>query len=98
MSATPPGAAIRERVLAIDLPSDLRVLGELGRIDDSDAFLVDVGAVDERTAEGWARVVLEDAPAAVRSMLLSGWTALGLHVDLGRVRQMLVRASRRSRP
>jgi hypothetical protein len=40
--------------------------------------------VGERTAEQWARAVLEDAPLPVRSALVSGWTALGLELHLGR--------------
>jgi hypothetical protein len=55
----------------------------LSRIDYADTFLADVGAVGERSAEAWARVVLEDAPRAVRARLVAGWSALGLKLALG---------------
>ena len=45
----------------------------------ADAFLVDVDAVGDRTAEEWARLVLEDA--AVSATLLTGWSSLGLKLD-----------------
>lgn len=65
----------------IAVPPAARELCTLSRVDYEDAFLVEVGAVGERTAEQWARAVLEDAAAAVRSTLLSGWSALGLKLE-----------------
>lgn len=50
----------------------------LSRIDYEDTFFVDVASPQARTAEQWMRVILEDAPAAVRRQLLSGWKSLGL--------------------
>jgi len=53
-------------------------LSTLARVDYADAFLVPTAHAPSRTAEAWARAVLEDAPLAVRTSLLSGWSALGL--------------------
>ena len=68
-------------VRQIDAPPDARALSTLDRIDYADAFLVDVAGAAGRTAEDWARAVLEGAPAATRATLRSGWTALGLKLD-----------------
>jgi hypothetical protein len=76
MWRAPVDASVRQ----IPVPDDLRELSTLPRIDYADAFLVDTCAHPERTAEQWARVVLEEAPAAKRAQLLSGWVALGLKV------------------
>lgn len=51
----------------------------------------------ERTAEQWARALLEDAPAATRTMLSSGWASLGLeHGRAGSDRSVLGWEIRRS--
>ena len=71
--ATPLGT-----VRQIAVPSHVRALSTLARIDYADTFIVDVGRASERTAEQWARAVVEDAPARVRLTLQSGWSALGL--------------------
>jgi hypothetical protein len=65
-------------VRQIPVPDDVRDLSTLPRIDYADAFLVDTGAHPEWSAERWAMAVLEEAPAATRAKLLSGWLALGL--------------------
>jgi hypothetical protein len=63
----------------VTVPPDARALSTLSHIDYEDAFLVDVPA-RERTAEQWARAVLDDAPLTTRRMLQSGWLSLGLKV------------------
>jgi hypothetical protein len=70
-----------QRAQQIAVPSPARARSTLERIDYADAFLVDVGPVAERTAERWARAVLEEAPGAKRRELRSGWSALGLILD-----------------
>jgi hypothetical protein len=67
-------------VREIPVPDDARALSTLPRIDYEDGFLADVGPLQARTAEGWARTMLEDAPAALRGALRSGWSALGLRL------------------
>jgi hypothetical protein len=64
-------------VRQVEVPADARALSTLSRIDYQDAFLVDVPA-PERTAEQWARAILEDAPMTTRRALQSGWSAIGL--------------------
>ena len=66
------------RVRQVAVPAAARALSALVHIDYEDAFLVDVGPTGERTAEAWARAVMEDAPAIVRRALQSGWSAIGL--------------------
>jgi hypothetical protein len=71
-----------DRVRQIAVAPEVLALSTLSRVDYADAFVVDVGAVSERTAEQWARAVLEAAPEPVRRNLTSGWDAIGL--NLGR--------------
>jgi hypothetical protein len=71
------------RVCQVEVPLEVRALSTLSRIDYEDAFLVDVGPVSERTAEQWARAVVEEAPASVRRKLQSGWMALGVELGAG---------------
>jgi hypothetical protein len=80
-------AAIRRRsspvtgaVRQVDLPSSARALSTLGRIDYCDAFLFDAGSAHDESAEELIRDILEGAPLAVRTQLLSGWSAIGLKV------------------
>jgi hypothetical protein len=73
-----------DEVRQIEVPDEARAQSTLRRIDYADAFLADVGPTGRRTAEAWARAVLEDAPLALRRSLGSGWSALGLKVGLVR--------------
>lgn len=66
-------------VRRIPLPDSASEASRLPRIDYSDAFAAVVGAQRGRTAEQWARAILEEADGAAR--LPAGWTALGLRVD-----------------
>jgi hypothetical protein len=70
--------SVQSTVRQIEVPDDVRALCTLPRIDYADAFLVDAGHAPDWTAERWARAMLEQAPAAMRAKLLTGWTALGL--------------------
>jgi hypothetical protein len=67
-------------VRQVEVPPAAQALCTLARVDYKDAFLVEVGPVQERTGEQWARAILEDAPIIVRSALLWGWSALGLQL------------------
>lgn len=44
--------------------------------------LTSTGPTRARSAEQWARAILEDAPVNVRLRLLSAWSAIGLKVSL----------------
>lgn len=68
-------------VRQIELPSDARALSRLSDIGYEDAFLVDAGPGRERTAEHWARTMLEGAPSTYRHALPRGWAALGLRLN-----------------
>jgi hypothetical protein len=65
-------------VRQVALPPAARALSTLARIDYSDAFLVESGSAQQWSAEQWARAVLEDAPVAIRTKLLLGWSTIGL--------------------
>jgi hypothetical protein len=67
-------------VRQIAVPPAARRRSTLSKIDYEDAFLVETGPAQGRTAEQWARAILEDAPIVTRSALLSGWCALGLRL------------------
>jgi hypothetical protein len=67
------------RVRQTALPAGTRELSTLARIDYEDAFLVGT-LIQDRTAEQWARKVLEDAPVSMRRTLTRGWSGLGLRL------------------
>jgi hypothetical protein len=67
-------------VRKIAVPPAARALSTLAHIDYEDAFLVDVGALEGRTAEQWARAILDDAPESLRLRLWAGWMMLGLRL------------------
>jgi hypothetical protein len=68
----------------VDLPPDARALSTLPRVDYEDAFLVETGPTEDRTAEQWARAMLEGTSERMRRRLRLGWFALG--VQLGSTR------------
>jgi hypothetical protein len=76
-------AAVRQ----IAVPDEARAVCTLARIDHEDAFQVDVGAVQDRTAEQWARAILEDSPVFIQRPLMAGWSAIGLKLGFGRSRE-----------
>jgi hypothetical protein len=86
------------QVHQIDVPSSARALSTLPRIDYCDAFLFDVGSRHDESAEDLIREVLEGAPLAVRTQLLSGWTTIGLKVGSGSEGSVLGWDVRRSEP
>jgi hypothetical protein len=67
-------------VRQVDVPPSARALSTLARVDYCDAFLFDIGSTRGENAEELIREVLEGAPLAVRTQLLSGWSAIGLKV------------------
>ena len=69
-----------DSVQQADVPSRARRLSSLSSIDYEDAFIVEMGSVPERSAEEWARAILEGAPRARRAGLVAGWSALGLQL------------------
>jgi hypothetical protein len=79
-----------DRVRQVAVPPAARALSTLSHIDYEDAFLVETGPAEDRTAEQWARAILEDAPFSVRSALLSGWSAIGLKLGGGAFRRSVL--------
>jgi hypothetical protein len=71
-------------VRQVAVPPAARFQSTLSRIDYADAFVVDTGPTRDWTGEQWARAILQDAPIAVRSRLLAGWSAIGLKISRGR--------------
>jgi hypothetical protein len=67
-------------VRQIAVPSAARARTTLPRVDYEDAFLVDAAAASDLDGEGWARTVMEGAPATARHDLARGWSALGLRL------------------
>ncbi len=86
------------QVQQVDVPSSVRALSTLSRIDYCDAFLFDVGSAHDESAEVLIRHLLEGAPLAVRTQLLSGWSAIGLKVASGSDGSVLGWKVRRSVP
>lgn len=86
-------------VRQVPVPPDARALATLAAIDYEDGFLVEIEQAGARTPEQWARAILEDAPVARRSALLSGWSALGLKLGTTEpARRVLGWPIRRSTP
>ncbi len=75
-----PHPRVPDRVRHVPVPPSAHALSTLARIDYENAVLAAVGPAHDRTAEQWARAVLEDAPADTRQALTQGWTSLGLHL------------------
>jgi hypothetical protein len=67
-------------VVETPLPQSTRALSQLPRVDYADAFRLSTRRAEEHTGEGWARAMLEDAPATTRQALRDGWRALGLRL------------------
>jgi hypothetical protein len=65
-------------VREIALPADARALSTLGRVDYTDAFLVEPAG--DRTPEEWARAMVAGASPATRKGLRRSWFALGLRL------------------
>ena len=78
--ADDPYVAALDRVRQVTLPSAARALSTFPHVDYEDAFLVETGRAQDRTAEQWARAILEDAPVSTRNALSRGWSKLGLRV------------------
>jgi hypothetical protein len=72
-----------DRVRQVPVPPEARRLSTLSHIDYADAFIVEIGSASDRTPEQWARVALDQAPISVRTKLLSGWSTIGLKLDIG---------------
>ncbi len=75
-----PHVAALGRVRQVTMPPAARAFSTLPHVDYEDAFLVETGEAQDRTAEQWARAILEDAPASTRNALSRGWSMLGLRV------------------
>lgn len=60
------------------VPSSVRGIASLSRVDYEDAFVATTAQAKDRTAEEWMRVVLEESPPSVQKSLRSGWLSLGL--------------------
>jgi hypothetical protein len=73
-------------------------LSTLPRVDYCDAFLFGVGAPHDDSAEDLIREVLQGAPLAVRTGLLSGWSSIGLRVNNTSERAVLGWEVRRTEP
>lgn len=69
------GGTVRQ----IAVPDFVRPLSLLPRVDYADAFVVPIAAHPNRTAEEWARAILEDTGETTQ--LHAAWSALGLRVD-----------------
>ncbi len=74
----------------VAVPPDARAISTLSHIDYEDGFLVETRPAQHRTAEQWARTILEGAPLEVRTLLLAGWSALGLRVHEARTGRSLL--------
>jgi hypothetical protein len=86
MTTAAAGSTVRQ----IAVPPAARARSTLDRVDYADAFVVDIRAAHSRTAEEWARAIVEGAPASVQRRLRWGWTALGLKLGPSRSDRLLL--------
>jgi hypothetical protein len=77
-------------VRQIAMPPGARAISTLSHVHYEDAFRVEVGPGADRTAEQWARAILEDAPIIMRSALPWGWFALGLELGSARSERLVL--------
>jgi len=77
-------AAAEATVRQVAVPPAARARSALAHVDYADAFVVDLSAAQSRTAEEWARAIVEGAPPGVQRQLRSGWAALGLKLGPSR--------------
>jgi hypothetical protein len=73
-------------VRQVAVPPNARAVTTLAHIYYEDAFALETTAAQDRTAEQWARAVLEDAPAGFRRTLRLGWFVLGLQLGPARTK------------
>lgn len=73
------GRAWGDPVTQVPVPEFVPQLSMLPRVDYSDAFVVAAAGHPDRSAEQWARAILEHTGASAQ--LHAAWTALGLRVD-----------------
>jgi hypothetical protein len=64
----------------VPVPPYVVEASSLGRVDYADAFVVQTGPTADRSAEEWARALLEGAPSPLRATLVRSWTLLGLKI------------------
>jgi len=84
MDTSNQGASDRAHLVRrVAVPAEARALSTLPRVDYADAFLVDTDPGQDRTAEHWPRLILQDAPKTVRARLLVGWSMIGLKLGRG---------------
>jgi hypothetical protein len=69
----------RSAAQQVSMLAEVRAVSSL-RADYEDCFVVDAGPDRDRTAEEWARAMLEGAPLEVRRGLRRGWRLLGLRL------------------
>jgi hypothetical protein len=74
---------VSDDVRQVEVPPSARALSTLPCIDYCDAFLFDEGAPHDERPDWLIREILEGAPLAVRTQLLTGWSTIGLKVDRG---------------
>ena len=77
-------------VRQVALPGPARGRSTLPRLDYTDAFVVQAASAQERTAEQWARAMLEGASAATRNGLRWGWSVLGLQLGSTRSAELVL--------
>jgi hypothetical protein len=62
----------------------------LSRVDYGDAFVVEIGRAQDRTAEQWARTIFDDAPMRARRPLRWSWLAQGLKLGSARSERLVL--------
>ncbi|MGW4720404.1 hypothetical protein [Nocardia sp. NPDC004260] len=70
----------RPRVDAIDIDTEMLAFSTLADIQHSDAHLLYTDRAADRSAEQWARAIMEEVPAEVRAVLERAWQVIALRL------------------
>ncbi|WP_052172609.1 hypothetical protein [Nocardia sp. BMG111209] len=73
-----PGGGRSSNVDALEVDAGITAFSTLGDIRYSDAHLLRTDRVADRSAEQWARAILEEVPGDVRAGLERAWGSIGL--------------------
>lgn len=73
-----PASLSSGRVRQVEVPPAVRARTTLDRVDYADAFVLETGSAQDRTAGEWARQVMESAPLPFQHTFLLVFSALGL--------------------
>ncbi|MFF0487981.1 hypothetical protein ACFYTQ_03050 [Nocardia sp. NPDC004068] len=71
------------RIEALDITPEILARSTLPDIQHTDAHLLHIDRAADRSAEQWARAIMEEVPAEVRTTLERAWQSIALRLTPG---------------